>query len=117
MRALSLTLVALAAVAALSCTTANEQALQRMSADQRSYLSSRVERLRFGMSERQVTQFMGPPSRGAGTPRVCYPAPGEKGKSEVCVRFELFKARYVEWIDSSGEGFHYLVDLKEKAAP
>jgi len=100
---------------AVACVTANEQALERMSADQRGYLS-KVDSLRYGMSERQTNQIMGPPTRGRGTPRVCYEAPGEKGKSEICVRFELYKARHVEWFDSSAEGFQYMIDLKERAA-
>ena len=118
MRAQVILFAALAAgitLAAISCATANEQALARMSADQRGYLS-KVDALRYGMSERQTNQIMGPPTRGRGTPRVCYEAPGEAGKSEICVRFELYKARYVEWLDASAEGFHYLIDLKERAA-
>ena len=67
------------------------------------------------MRERQTTAVLGAPVRGKGTPRVCYEAPGEKGRSEICVRFELFKARHVEWLDSSAEGFHYMIDLKERA--
>ena len=106
------TIATLTLLLALACTAANEQALGRMTADQHSYVNGKIGSLRPGMGEREVTQLLGPPVRGKGSPRICYQAPGEPGKSEVCVRFELYKARYVEWLDSSGEGFRYFIDLK-----
>ncbi|MBN2359900.1 MAG: hypothetical protein JXR83_10635 [Deltaproteobacteria bacterium] len=114
---LSISIASLVAAAALvaACTTANEQALTRMSAQQRNFLDEKIGRLRPDMSERHVTEVLGLPIRGAGEPRVCYQAPGDDRPTEVCIRFELYKARYVDWIAMGENGFEYSVDLQQPA--
>ena len=107
-------LVAVAALAA-ACTSANEQALAKMSAQQRSFLDDKIGRLRPDMSERHVTEVLGLPTHGAGEPRVCYAAPGSDRPTEVCIRFELYKARYVDWLVLGENGFSYTVDLQQPA--
>lgn len=102
-----------AAVGWLGCTSANEQALAKMSAQQRSFLDDKVGRLRPDMSERHVTEVLGLPTRGAGEPRVCYAAPGSDRPTEVCIRFELYQARYVDWMVAGDNGFSYSVDLQK----
>lgn len=109
-----LAIVFLAICCFAACTTANEQALARMDGAQRTYLQDSVDKIKLGMSERQVTQILGLPTRGAGSPRVCYQTPKNEVKSEVCVRFVLYKARSVEWKQPGENGFSYNLDLSDK---
>ena len=63
-----------------------------------------------------MTEVLGLPTRGAGEPRVCYTAPGGDRPTEVCVRFELYRARYVDWMVLGDNGFEYSIDLQQVAA-
>jgi hypothetical protein len=113
MRSLAMIVLVAVVAAGFGCASANEQALARMSAQQRSFLDDKVGRLRADMSERHVTEVLGLPTRGSGEPRVCYAAPGSDKPTEVCVRFELYKARYVDWSVPGDNGFAYSIDLQQ----
>lgn len=102
---------AVLALAVGACTTANEQAMAKMNAEQRSYLDRSVLGVRAGMSERQVTLVLGPPRAGEGTPRVCYDPPKTDPRGELCVRFELYKAAELTWTQPGELGFVYHLDL------
>lgn len=103
----------------LACTSANEQALAKMNGGQRNFLDQRIDKIRAGMSEREVSEILGLPRSGEGSPRPCYDAPAEgdpqAAKGAICVRFVLYKATLIEWQQGRGEqGFVYTIDLVEK---
>lgn len=96
----------------VACATANEQARACMTGDQLKFLEGPVSGVKKDMSEREVTQLLGPPTRGEGTPRICYAGPEVGVHSEVCVEFIRFKARRVQWLQGGESEFSYEIELE-----
>ncbi len=89
------------AALALCCGVGDpDEAVRRMSDEERAFMKNRVLAITPDMSEERVSALLGPINRGSGSPRPVWPGPGFNPMSQVAVYYhvngKIFKIRWMK---------------------
>lgn len=92
---ISITLVSLFLVACAS----GKAAIEKMSPEQKEFLSSKLMLITPDMAEPDLVNLLGPIYRGAGTSRPVWLGPHKNESSQIAIYFSEGKIFKVRWMD------------------